>query len=225
MVRLAYAVVLMLVSGCGGFRGGIESVPYVGAAQAGEHTSHPSWPHEIALPDVTLRLSLNNAVQTYRYEVMLYVIPTYVNLWEEFRNRDAEALELSLQVIARASSLTFDPRELVLTMDGRDLRPSGVWVSNLERERQVLDAFVRARRRSDPPPPVPRATEWRDAVKSPVTLRSGEASPRFIVTYPVPLVSPEKDLSLDVAPAIVGTAPSGLPRIHFKPTRWSEGYS
>jgi hypothetical protein len=218
----------MLLSGCGGFRGGIESIPYyIGDPVPQERLSHSSWPHAIALPGLTLYLSLNNAVRTYQYEVMLYIIPTYLNLWDEFRDRDAETLELSLQIAARDSTVALDPRQLVLTVDDKEFRPSAVWANNLERERQVIDAFVKTRHQApaDQPPPVPRASEWRDAITDYVTVRPGERSPRFIVTFPLPLISPEKHFSLNINPAVVGPMPSNVPLIYFKSTRWSEGYS
>ena len=218
---------LLLLSGCGGFRGGIESVPCVGTHAPQENTAHPSWPHEVTLPDLTLRLSLNNSVQTYQYEVMLYVIPTHLNFWDEFRNRDAEALELTAQVIALGGPITFDPRQLILTVDGKEVQPKGVWVNNRERERQVIDGFVKARRQALPNqlPVTPHAAQWRDAVTDPVALQPLEQSPRFIVTFPLPLLSPEADLALDITRTLLEPKRSQIPPIHFKSMPWSEGYS
>lgn len=218
---------VVLLTGCGGFRGGIESVPYVGEATQQEHSSHSSWPHEIVLQEFTLQLSLNNAVRTYQYEVMLYVIPTYLNFWNEFRNREADSLELSLQLTARDSSVVIDPRQLVLTVDGREVRPSGAWVNNRERERQAIDAFVKARKQApaDQPRMIPRSSAWRDAGIDPVALRPGAQSPRFIVNFPLPLLSPEKNLALNINHAILEPKGSHIPLIYFKSMPWSEGYS
>jgi hypothetical protein len=218
---------LLLLSGCGGFRGGIESVPYVGTTGPQESAAHPAWPHEVTLPDVTLRLSLNNAIQTYQYEVMLYVIPTYLNFWDEFRNRNAESLELMVQVTARDMPVTFDPRQLLLTVGGKEVQPKGVWVNNRERERQVIEDFVKARRQALPnhTPVTPRASEWRDAATDPAALRPMEQSPRYIVIFPLPLVSPEEDLALDINRALLEPRHSQIPPIHFKSMPWSEGYS
>lgn len=224
---LSAIAMLILLSGCGGFRGGIEGVPYLGEPPREASSSHPRWTHEIVLPDFLVQLSLNNALRTYQYEVMLYVIPTYIDLWDEFWNRDADRLELTFQVTAKDMPVTLDPRELVLTVDRRDVRPSAVWVNNVERERQVLDAFVKARRLAPPdqPPSVPKASEWRDAVLQPVTLKPGERSPRFIVGFPLPLVSPEKSFALDLNRAVPEPRRSEIPPIRFKPRPWSEGYS
>jgi hypothetical protein len=215
------------LSGCGGFRGGIESVPYVGTAALQETTAHPAWPHEVTLPDLTLRLSLNNAVQTYQYEVMLFIIPTYLNFWDEFRNRNAEALELTVQVSARNAAVTFDPRQLILTVDGKEVQPRGVWVNNRERERQVIDDFVKANRQALPNqlPVTPHASEWRDVVTDPVALRPMDQSPRYIVIFPLPLLSPERDLALDINRALLEPRRATIPPIHFKSMPWSEGYS
>ncbi len=227
MKQLLSILVLFALSGCGGFRGGIESVPCLGACLPIESTEHRSALHEVALPEISLSVSLNNRLRTYQYEVMLYVIPTYLNFWDEFQHRDAESLELTLQVTAHDADVTIDPRQLVLTVDGQALRPSAVWVNNRERERHVIAAYLSARRRapSDPPPPIPRAAEWRDAVTAPVTVHRREQSPRFIVVFPTPLTSPDRPLSLSVSPAIGGPLSFDVPLIHFQPRRWSESYS
>ncbi len=223
-----YVLALLLLSGCGGFRGGIESVPYyIGGIEPQQDPVNRSWPHEVILPGLTLHLSLNNTVRTYQYEVMLYVIPTYVDFFDEFQYREAESLELTLQVIAHDSGVTIDPRQLVLTVDDQEFRSTGVWLNNLERERQAIDAYVKARRQAvpDQPPLISSPSEWRDAVTAPVTVRPGEKSPRFIVTFPAPLASPERVLSLNWGRAIDGPMPVTKPPIRFKSMRWSEGYS
>jgi hypothetical protein len=227
MGSFAYVLVLLLLSGCGGFRGGIESVPYVDENKPHQISAQRSWLHEIILPGFTVHLSLNNTVRTYQYEVMLYIIPTYVNLWDEFQHQDAEALELTLQITAHDLDLTIDARQLILTLDDKKFRPTAVWVHNQERERRVIEAYVKARHQSpaDHPLPIPHSSEWRDAVMAPVTVRRGEESPRFLVTFPVPLPSPERTLSLDLTPASAESPRSGFPLIRFKLMRWSEGYS
>ena len=227
MRPLVHLLLLLTLAGCGGFRGGIESVPYVGEQEPQEASTYRPGPHEITLPGLTVRLSLNNTLRTYQYEVMLFIVPTYLNFWDEFQHRDAESLELALQFIALESGVTIDPLQFVLTVDNKDFRPTGVWVNNLERERQAIDAYVKARREApaDQPPPIPRSSDWRDAVTTPVTMRPGEQSPRFLVTFPVPLPSPEKTLSLDLTPALGASMRFVKPVIRFKPMRWSEGYS
>ena len=153
--------------------------------------------------------------------------PPNLNFWNEFQHRDAESLELTLQVITHDAGVTIDPRQLVLSVDGQELRPSAVWINNRERERQVIDAHVTARRQasSNQPPSIPRAAEWRDAVTAPVTIRSKEKSPRFIVAFPLQLLPPQREFSLNVNPAIVEPAGSDRPLLRFLPQRWSEGYS
>lgn len=84
MFFYAYLLALLLLSGCGGFRGGIESVPYVGEAVPLGSASLRTRLREIPLSGMTVAVSLNNRLQTYQYEVMLYVIPTYLNFWDEF---------------------------------------------------------------------------------------------------------------------------------------------
>ena len=220
-------LVLLMLSGCGGFRGGIESVPYVGDDEPQQTSTNRSWPHEINLPGLTLYLSLNNTVQSYQYEVMLYIIPTYLNFWDEFQHGDAENVELTLQMTPHESSISIDPRKLVLTVDDREFRPIAVWVNNLERERQVIDAYVKARRQAPPdqPPSIPSSSEWRDSVMAPVIIRPREKSPRFIVTFPAQLPSPERTLSLNLDTAIIEPLSFDIPLIRFKPMHWSEGYS
>ena len=223
----AYLLALLLLSGCGGFRGGIESVPYVGEAVPLGSASLRTALREIPLSGMTVAVSLNNGLQTYQYEVMLYVIPTYLNFRDEFQHRDAKNLELTLQITAHNSGVTIDPRQLVLAVDGKELRPTAIWVNNREQERQVIDTYVAARQQapSDHPPPVPRAAEWRTRVTAPAMVLPHEKSPRFIVVLPLQLVPPQRELSLNVNPAIVEPAGSDHSLIRFMPQRWSEGYS
>lgn len=222
-----YFLALLLLSGCGGFRGGIESVPYVGDIEPQQTSTYRTWLHEITFPGLTAHLSLNNTIRIYQYEVMLYIIPTYLNLREEFHHRDAESLEINLQITAHDSGVTIDPRQLVLAVDDKEFRPTAVWVNNRERERQIIDAFVKNRRQAPPdqPPPIPRSSEWHDVVTAPVLVGPGEKSPRFIVMCPVPRPSPERTLSLNLSPAIGVPQPFDMPLIRFKPMRWAEGYS
>lgn len=221
------SVLVLLFSGCGGFRGGIQSVPYLDEQEPQEARVSSGWSHKIPFPELTVELSLNNRIRTYQYEVMLFVVPTYLNLLNEFQNPDAKELEIALQVTAHASPVTIDPQQLRLTLEGEEFRPTGVWVNNLARERQVIDAYVKARRQApaEHPPSIPASTEWRDAIAAPVTVQPGGTSPRFIVTFPVPPPSPETRLSLDMNSAIGEPKLSETPLIRFKPMRWSEGYS
>jgi hypothetical protein len=222
-----YVLAMVLLSGCGGFRGGIESVPYIGGQDPPESSVNHRLPHELRFADLTLQLSLNNAVRTYQYEVMLFVIPTYLDLWDTFERQDAEHFEITLQVTAHESAVVVDPQHILLTIDDEEVRPAGVWVNNPERERQVIETYVLARRLApvDHPPAVPRSSEWRDAVTVPVMVRPGESSPRFIVTFPVSLPSPERTLSLDLTRSIIAPTLPEKPVIRFKALRWSEGYS
>ena len=223
----AYALVMVLLPGCGGFRGGIESVPYIVGQEPPESSAHHRLPHEVRFAELTLHLSLNNAVRTYQYEVMLFVIPTYLNLWDTFERQDAEHFEITLQVTAHDSAVVVDPQHIVLTVEDEEVRPVGVWVNNLERERQVIETYVSARRRApaDHPPAVPRSSEWRDAVTAPEMVGPGGPSPRFIVTFPGSLPSPERTLSLDLSRSILAPTLPEKPLIRFKALRWSEGYS
>jgi hypothetical protein len=223
----AYMLGLLLLSGCGGFRGGIESVPYVGSVEPQQNSPTHSWSHEIRLPDLTLHLSLNNTVRTYQYDVMLYVIPTYLNFSNEFQHHDAENFEIALQAVAHDSAITIDPRKLILTVDDKKFRPASAWVNNMERERQVIDASIKARRQTAPdtPPQPPHSSEWRDAITAPVTIHPGEKSSRLILKFPIPPPSPERTLSLNLGQAIGESIPPDKSLIRYKPMRWSEGYS
>jgi hypothetical protein len=227
MRLLPCLIAVSLLAGCGGFRSGIQSIPYIDAPEPHIEPSHPSWPHEIVLPEFILKLSLNNVLRTYQYEVMLFFVPTYFNFWDEFRNRDATALELTFQVVAHDSPLTLNPHELSLTVDGREVRPNSVRVNNPERERQVLNTYIKARRQAPQGQAltIPHPSEWQDAIDTPISLSPKEKSPRFIVTFPLPLLSPDKELVLDISRAIPDTRSSNVPPIRFQSKPWSEGYS
>jgi len=143
------------------------------------------------------------------------------------QQREAVTLELTLQVAAHDSAVTIDLRQLVFTVDEEEFRPTEVWVNNPERERQVFNGYITARRQSPPTqqPPLPRSSDWRDPITAPTTIRPGEESPRFLVTFPIPPPSPERTLSLDLSRAIESPMHAGKTVVRFKLMRWSEGYS
>ena len=123
--------------------------------------------------------------------------------------------------------MTVDPRQLILTVDDKEFRPVVAWVNNMERERQVIDAYIKTRHQTAPdtPPQPPRSSEWRDAITAPVTIQPGETSSRFIVKFSIPPPSPEQTLSLNLGPSIDESILPNTLHIRFKPMRWSEGYS
>lgn len=227
MPFMSLLFILLLLSGCGGFRGGIESVPSISETTIQGELSRPSWGHDIELSDFSLTLSLNNAVQTYQYEVMLFFIPTYFNFAENFRNRQADSLELTLQLTPGDSSITFDPRHLRLIVEGHEVRPSQVWVNNREKERQAFEAYAKARGQtpSNQALPFPQASAWRETIADAITVRPGDKSPLLYMAFPLPLLSPETGLVLDLSQSIIGPARNPVALIRFKPVCWSEGYS
>lgn len=118
------ALTVLVASGCAGFRGGVFSAPY-----AGDHEPDmkaPSTPYErwqrqtLQFPGVKLEVSLNNLRQAYNYEVMLFVIPTHLELGDGQKGPIERPLEVSLTIIPSVQGFTFDPRKVRVSIDGRN---------------------------------------------------------------------------------------------------------
>lgn len=91
MIRRFAISVLLTLSGCGGFRGGRESIPHGkgGTFQEPIRDRLSAHAHEVPLPEMTVALAMNNRLKTHPYEAMLFLIPTDLNVWKEFQRQEA----------------------------------------------------------------------------------------------------------------------------------------
>ncbi len=122
-IFLFLSLSLLIVSGCAGFRGGVFSAPYIGEQEP--DIKEPSTTYErrelqkLQLPGVKLEVSLNNLKRTYDYKVILYVIPTDVDLGDKPQNADERFLEVELVITPTVGGFVFDPRKAIVSIDGK----------------------------------------------------------------------------------------------------------
>lgn len=222
-------VSLLLLSGCGGFRGGTTSVPYVG--EVAPDVPSPRTPYElhrrrsIRLPGLVLDVALNDTVRTYGYEVALYIIPMQIDFGDPAR-RSVDRLEVALGIQALEPGFSFDPARITLTVDGQELSPVDVWLDDPQRRRRVLESFLERQRSADAAsPPALDPAQWRDPVSGVVTLTASEQTYRFTLTFDKPVPPASEGIALRLDRALTHQQRPAVPLIRFKRIAWSEGYS
>lgn len=206
-----------ILCGCAGFRGGWESVPYVG--EMPPKTSEAMTPYEtrrlseIPLPGFTLGVSINNRLRTYDTQVYLFVLPLSIDP----RNVQTQPVEpgktrITLRISDMKNELIFRPRQAKLTVGSLVVQGIGgsefaMWDS----EGREVSSGGRWDHR-------PTGDE---AVLSP-----RERAYLMHIDFPIALPPPEaRDISLDLSGALTSSAFPSIPLIRFVPVRWKEGYT
>lgn len=221
-------VILAALAGCGGFRGGYLSAPYLGDGPPDipipETRYEFSRVQSIEFPDLKLDLALNNALQTYDFQVFLFIVPGYVNL-KERRREAGDALQVSLHATPSRVGFAFDPRHVVMTIDGQAYRPKVVWLDDGVKRRQAWYDFAQQSRFGAARPPVPTSEQWRTSVDAPMDLSRPHTTYEFTLLFDAPVPAPDQVMTLDLSTALETPARSPVPLIRFRKLRWKEGYS
>lgn len=211
------ALLALAVAGCAGFRGGWQSVAYVGevppavaaADEAGSATARPP----LALPGLTLEVTLDNQLRTYDNQVMLFVVPMSVDPREAYpKNNVPGKTRVFVTVTAADDSFVFRPAAAQLGFAGKQVAGAagfefGMWDQDGKRvksggswqHRPLGDSFALA-----------------------------EPGRRYYLSidFDTPVPSPElKDITIDLSAALQSPRHPKLPLIRFAPVRWKEGYT
>jgi hypothetical protein len=202
---------------CAGYRGGWESLPYVGEAPPPPPRYRTPFEaqkrSELALPGLTLGVSLDNQLQSYDTEVYLYVVPASVDL------RDVRAVHaqpgttrVRLRVYPSHTRFVFRPQLATLRVGGTKVQgvagfEFGPWdeagnpatTGGQWAYRRVPDEYALS---------VPGETYY------------------LSIEFPLPAPPPESpDIALDLSRALEAPDTPAIPEIRFLPVRWREGYS
>lgn len=218
-LRRALLIVIgsLMAVGCAGFRGGWESVPYIGEsapALAASRTPYEAQQRSVLSADgLRLGVRINNQLQTYDTQVYLFVLP----LGGDLRNVYTQSVEpgrtrVILQVSPSVPDFVFRPRAASLSV-------AGVQVSGIA----GYEFMYRA-------PQEPGATSGASWSSSPIgdELKLSDVGHTYVVCidFPIDTPSPQSpEIRLDLSQALVAEGRGPLPLIRFAPTRWREGYS
>ena len=206
----------LLLAGCAGFRGGWESVPYVGETPpepATSRSTHESVARrELRLPGVTLNVHLRNVDRTWDTQVWFFVVPVMIDP----RTRRHDAVEpgmtqIGLSVSGLAAPAVLHARLARLLLDGRVTAAS----AGLEFAR--WDAEGR-----------PSRTEglWEHRpLPEGHRLAPGPGPHLLRLDFPVAAPDPQATGTvLDLSDALRIEGQPALPPICFQPQRWRGAY-
>lgn len=217
--RLALlALGCLLVTGCAGFRGGWESVAYLGDTPPALPES-PSFfeetqnPPALELPGLRLQVTLDNQLRTYDTQLYLFVLPLYIDPRERYwKNHSPGKTRVFITVTPTEPGFVFRPSQAVLQIGNR--RFGGVAGFDFDRWDQQ---GMRVR----------EGGSWEHRpVATELHLDQPGRSYHLSIDFDTPVPSPEsREILLDLSQALGSSRHPALPPIRFVPMRWRRSYS
>jgi len=207
--RLLSGLAAVPLLGCAGYRGGWESVAYVGD----EPPADAKVGSALELPGVTLRVSINNKVRSRDTQVVLFVVPA------SFDPRDVYAqgpspgrTRVYLSTTPLGPGWIFRPTAAVLSFGGaRHTADAGYEFGQWDASGQRVG---QGGRYDHQPVGAERAL--------PDVHRRYYLSVDFATAVPDPRL---RDIVVDAASCLTAPTQPPLPPIRFAPARWEEGYT
>lgn len=205
----------LLLAGCAGFRGGWESVAYLGAPLPTARTD-AAGSHEapaLHVSGLALQVRIDNRLRTYDTQFFFFVLPL------SFSPRDVYTSTVSpgktrvfVTVTPREPGYVFRPEAAVLHVAGEHF--TGI-------------AGFEFGRWDDGGRRVEQGGGWEhrplgEAYALPEVGRRYRLSIDFATPTPSPLLP---DIVLDLSAALLSPAAERLPLIRFAPVRWKQGYT
>ncbi len=213
VVGLALALSL---AACAGYRGGWASVPYTGAVPP-----HPTelpesvrlyTLEEVKVPGMRLRVSLNNRLRTYDYQVWFFAVPVSGDPRDVLLGDQDGRTRVYLSVTPQAPGFVLRSAAARLEIDGRVYHPVAA------RRFGQFDAAGNV---------VERGGRWQYVELGPEFALSQPGTQYALsLGFDVPVPNAETaKISLDLSEALRDPAQPPLPLIRFQPVRWREGYT
>lgn len=208
------------LAACAGYRGGWESVAYIGTPPdwiRSDDANAPSRPNPLDLPGLQLQVRLDNQLRTRDTQVMLFAVPIAVDPRDVFvQNHQPGKTRVFVSVRVDETGFVFRPTLAVLSVAGR--RVSGEAGFDFAR----WDAQGRRLEPGDT-----TAGQW---LHRPVgeAFALDEQYRRYLLSidFLLPAPSPQTpDIELDLSQALKSPTQPALPPIRFAPVRWREGYT
>lgn len=217
-VVLHCALLLAVVAGCAGYRGGWKSVAYIGntppepTADDGAASS-ASARSMLRVPGLRLEIALDNQLRTYDTQVYLFALPLSVDPREVYpRNNREGKTRLFVTVTPSDTSFVFRPTEAVLSVASNRFAGAagfefGMWDREGKRVRE--------------------GGSWNHRpVGQEFALVEAGRSYYLSIDFNVPVPSPESpEIAVDLSRALASQRHQSIPLIRFAPSRWKEGYT
>lgn len=204
-------------TGCAGYRGGWESVAYIGdvpPASAGNGVSSDTARRStLDVPGLKMTVGIDNQLRTYDTQVYLFALPLSIDPRKVYpKNNEPGKTRVYVTVTPSETGFVFRPGEAVLQVaDKRIVGASGYEFGMWDRDGKA----------------VKEGGAW---AHRPVGSEFGLAEPgrRYYLSidFNTPVPSPESpDIAIDLSRALVSPQRPPVPLIRFAPVRWKEGYT
>lgn len=200
----------LLLSSCAGFRGGWESMPYIGDSPRTPSVYRTRYEESerstLLFPGLKARVDLNNRIRDSDYQVY-GVVPVPID-YSENRASLIKPERVSLRLEIREEGFVFRSRLAVLGFAGKTASA----LAGYERGKYDLSGYKGGFWKE----PIPMAEEY---ILSPGIYY-------LFVEFPLPVPVPQTpDITLDLSKALQAPGKPPIPLIRFLPVRWEEGYS
>lgn len=219
ILRCLLAVALCtLAAACAGYRGGWESIAYIGDAPPAaepdpESPARPMGERELEVPGAKLRVSIDNRLRTYDAQVYFFVVPLSVDPREVYpQNHEPGKTRVFVNVTPEGPGFVFRPTRAWLEIDGKRYAPVRGFRFGMWDEQGRL---------------VEKGGKY-DHREIAGELALTEPGRRYLLSlvFDVPVPAPEsRGIALDLSGALRDAARPPLPLIRFAPVRWKEGYT
>ncbi len=207
-----------LLAGCAGYRGGWQSVAYLGEtppagleAEASSGNLHrlPAMRHA----GLELNVRINNELRTYDTQVYFFVLPLSVDPRDVYtKNHEPGKTRVYVTVTPRTPGYVFRPGAASLRFANQQFAGAqgfefGMWDEKWNR----LD----------------KGGKWEHRpVGAEFALAEIGRKYYLSIDFPTPVPTPQsRDIMLDLSKALSAPAESPLPPIRFTPVRWKDGYT
>ncbi|MFC5519316.1 hypothetical protein [Polaromonas jejuensis] len=214
----ALILVCLGFSGCAGYRGGWESVAYLGDTPPAFSSEAPTL-HEarnraaLNVPGLQLRVAINNQLRTYDTQVYLFALPLSVDPRNVYpQNHEPGKTRVFVSVTPTDPGFVFRPSLAVLSIAGK--RFTGIAGFDFD----MWD--LQGNR-------VKQGGKWdHRPVESDFALMEPGRRYLLSIDFATPVPSPEsRDIGVDLSQALRATQHPPLPLIRFAPVRWKQGYT
>lgn len=209
-------LLLLMLGGCAGFRGGWESLPYIGSVAPTalpESVQGTLVRPPLELPGLKLDIALDNRLRTYDTQVYLFVLPLTGDLSNTYdKNNDPRKTRLFVYVTPSQPGVIFRPSQAVLNVGNQ--RYAGA------------AAFESGRWNSDGQRAATGGAWQQRAVDGELLLPEAGRKYYLSIDFETPPPPPESaNIAVDLSRALMVPGQPALPLIRFAPVRWKQGYT